>query len=892
MQKTLTQTQQALQESEKRYRGLIENSGLGIHLAGIEGGRIFINNAFVTLLGYESKEELDPIPSFQLVAAHDHEKAARYRKMASDFVVGSSQQYECDFIRKDGTVIPLHVIIRKIMWDGEEVIQRTLIDLTERRQAERARLESEERLRAIIDHSPSLIYLKDTESRVLVINKTYQQHYGVSQEGAFGRDGCEWQDPENVKRLREHDLKVISGGKPVELTIERADAVGNPIFLESIKFPVRDAAGKIIGIGGISTDITARQQAEISLAQKSALLQTTLDHMAEGISVYDSDLRLIAYNRIFIDLYQFPPGLIRLGLSYEEVARKMAEAGHYGAGDVDEQVRVRVERAHNVTPRQIERTGKDGKTIAVFRKPLPGGGFVSTFTDITLRKRAEEAVRESEARFRDLIESSVLGTNIADQNGRRIFANQAMAKLMGYDTADEIIALRRGEMIAPHDMAMARAHWSAMQRGEEIPPHYEIEIIHRDGHFIPVQCFCRQIVWDGVDAVQRIYVDLSERKQTEKALFESEEKLRKAFENTGIGMSIRKSSDRTITCNDALCKMLGYSQEELATLHLNDITDPDDREANQRFRRELFSGEIDSYQLTKRFIRKDGELIWVINDMTTIRDDQGKVVFSINLFQDLTELKKAEEVLTQSVVRAETANVAKSVFLANMSHELRTPLNAIIGFSDLIQTETFGPLGSPHYREYSKDINNAGQHLLELINDILDLSKIEAEKEELYEEALDIPSAIGSSLSLVRQRAEKNNIGLELKIEEDIPKLDADERKLKQILVNLLTNAIKFTKPGGSVTVNAWCRPNSGFVFQVVDTGIGIAPKDIPKALSQFGQVDGDLNRKYEGTGLGLPLTKALVELHGGSLDLQSEEGAGTTVSVRFPAWRIVSAPK
>jgi len=255
----------------------------------------------------------------------------------------------------------------------------------------------------------------------------------------------------------------------------------------------------------------------------------------------------------------------------------------------------------------------------------------------------------------------------------------------------------------------------------------------------------------------------------------------------------------------------------------------------------------------------------------------------VNTYADITARKQAEEALTQSVVRAETANIAKLAFLADMSHELRTPLNAIIGFSDIIHTETFGPVGSPRYQEYATDINEAGLHLLNLINDILDLSKIEAEKDELYEEPLDIPTAIGSALSLVRQRAEKNDTALALKIKENIPKLEGDERKLKQILVNLLTNAIKFNKPGGTVTVSAGCRPDGGFVFQVIDTGTGIAPMNIPKALSQLGQVDSDLNRKYEKTGLGLPLTKALVELHGGSLDLQS----GTTVTVRFPAWRI-----
>ena len=225
-----------------------------------------------------------------------------------------------------------------------------------------------------------------------------------------------------------------------------------------------------------------------------------------------------------------------------------------------------------------------------------------------------------------------------------------------------------------------------------------------------------------------------------------------------------------------------------------------------------------------------------------------------------------------------------------MSHELRTPLNAIIGFSEIITNETFGPVGSLIYREYTSDIHESGQHLLGLINDILDLSKIESGTEELHEDKIEIPEITRSALKLVGHHARQGEIKLELELSDQLPALRADERKLKQILVNLLSNAVKFTDAGGQVTLRAWCRMDSGYVFQIVDTGIGIAPEDIPKALSRFGQVDGDLNRQYEGTGLGLPLTKALVELHGGVLDLQSEVNVGTTVTVRFPAERIVAS--
>jgi signal transduction histidine kinase len=237
---------------------------------------------------------------------------------------------------------------------------------------------------------------------------------------------------------------------------------------------------------------------------------------------------------------------------------------------------------------------------------------------------------------------------------------------------------------------------------------------------------------------------------------------------------------------------------------------------------------------------------------------------------------------------AETANKNKSDFLANMSHELRTPLNAIIGFSESISRELFGPVGSPKYLEYSADIQQAGKHLLEIINDILDLSKIEAQEIGIDEVSLNVLGTIQSCIRLVRERAVSAGVQLKLDAPEYLPPLYADERMLKQVMINLLSNAIKFTPAGGEVVISLACFADRGLVIEVADTGIGIAREDISTVLVPFKQVDGDLNRKFEGTGLGLPLSKSMTELHGGTFDIQSEIGVGTIVTVCFPVERIV----
>ena len=227
-----------------------------------------------------------------------------------------------------------------------------------------------------------------------------------------------------------------------------------------------------------------------------------------------------------------------------------------------------------------------------------------------------------------------------------------------------------------------------------------------------------------------------------------------------------------------------------------------------------------------------------------------------------------------------------------MSHELRTPLNSIIGFSDLLSDQSLYAPGDTASPEFAGHIYDSGEHLLALINDILDISKIEAGTSTLQEEEFDCAEIIRSCLTMVGERAENRNVALAVDIDEaSLPLLYADKTRIKQAMLNLLSNAVKFTEVGGTVTTRVRYTSESGFVLQVTDTGIGMTPEDIPLALARFHQVESALNRKYQGTGLGLPLSKALVEQHGGSLDLQSELDVGTTATVRLPTDRVVAVP-
>ena len=253
------------------------------------------------------------------------------------------------------------------------------------------------------------------------------------------------------------------------------------------------------------------------------------------------------------------------------------------------------------------------------------------------------------------------------------------------------------------------------------------------------------------------------------------------------------------------------------------------------------------------------------------------------------ERARAERQLLAAKETAEFASRSKGEFLANMSHELRTPLNAIIGFSEVMTHKLFGPLGHPNYNDYAEDIRKSGVHLLEIINDILDVSKVEAGKIVLSEDTVDVFELIASCMRLLQPRAEESGLYLGTDLPENRVHLRVDDLRIKQVLLNLLSNAVKFTDKGG-ITIKLTSDPETGVSLQVIDTGVGISEQDLERVMEPFTQVDSTLSRQHEGTGLGLPLSQALVELHGGKLTIESSVGKGTVATIRLPAKRIIGA--
>jgi PAS domain S-box-containing protein len=386
-------------------------------------------------------------------------------------------------------------------------------------------------------------------------------------------------------------------------------------------------------------------------------------------------------------------------------------------------------------------------------------------------------------------------------------------------------------------------------------------------------------VYNMEEMISRLAAASARAKSEERAA----DNLRKMLDLSPIGVVISDEEGRILYANQTMSAIVEVEAADLIGHRPSDLLAEACLNENL-IRQASRTGEIRGQEIACR--SATGERKWLLASLIRI-DYQGRpAVVAWNL--DITARHDAETVLRAAKDEAESANRSKSEFLASMSHELRTPLNAIIGFSDIIRGQAMGPVGTPVYLEYANDIQASGQHLLEMVNDILDVSKIETGQLDLIEEPLDLETLIGSVLRLVQDRAKRGEVSIATEIPASLPRLRADGRRVKQVVLNLLSNAIKFTPAGGSVTVSARRHDRDGMEIAVRDTGIGIATADIPKAMARFGQVDSALHRKFEGTGLGLPLAKSLMELHGGSLELTSEPGRGTTVTVRFPADRIV----
>ena len=489
---------------------------------------------------------------------------------------------------------------------------------------------------------------------------------------------------------------------------------------------------------------------------------------------------------------------------------------------------------------------------------------------------------EAETRFRIILDRLIEGVAITDVSGMIRTANHALADLAGAQPGD-----LGGSPIWPLFPALGRPDAAPEEAGQpERVAHrrLETELRGRDGRLTPVAITVNEFIWHNAHELVWLIYDVSARRRREKETAETAETMRVILDNMSQGLMMLDRDLHVVAYNPVFREIFDLPDELLhGRPHFASVI------RHQALRGDYGAGDVDEQvrvrvalferrQPYRREIRRPDGRAFELRCNTT---PEGGLVTT---FTDVTERRHAERSAVEAKEAAEAANRAKSDFLANMSHELRTPLNAIIGYSEAMTARLFGPLAI-RYAEYAGDINASGQHLLNIINDLLDLSKIEAGRMELFEETLDVGDAAQDAIHIMRERGERAGVTLALDCRARDAGIVGDLRAIRQILFNLLSNAIKFTDRGGGVTVVV-AEDGGAIALTVADTGIGMAANDIPKALEPFGQISGPMARRHQGTGLGLPLVKSFAELHQARFEIESQPGIGTTVRITFPPSR------
>ncbi len=842
------------------------------------------NNAFVSMFGYPRADMIGrSIAQFDLWADPTERESVAKTLIKNGEVSG----YEFTYKTKTGQTGTALFYAEIFDQGGVRYALTKSLDITKRKQAEEALRLSQQQLYAMIQEAPVGIAMLDRDMKYMVASRRWIQEYGQGLADLTGISHYEIH-PTLPERWKEAHRRGLAGETlhNDEDFWRRED--GTDEWLRWAVVPWHDGSGNIGGIILLSETITERKQAEEQLHLQTAILQAS----ANALIITDHDGIIQWANPAFAALTGYevtkealgknPRNLVKSGEQDEDFYRNLWETILAG----------KVWRGELVNRRKDGALYDEEMTITPFANENGEiTNFIAVKQDVTERKQAEKAIRESEQQMKALITSLDNVVFELDEQGTYLNIWTADESLLARPKS-EVLGKQVLEVLGEEQGALlGDGIKRALKNGTPESVEYPLDILGGRRWFTarinPIH------MPDAPRQTASVLVrDITELKQVEEALKKSEHAHRTLFENIPIGLYRASADGIFLQANPALVRMFGYqSRESLLGRRIIDLYVHPAYEEN--FRNEMQKGDLLS-NFEAEYRRPDGTTFWTEDHVRAVRDENGALLFYEGSLIDITVRKTAETLIqeytsvlekhvadrTAELVRA---NRAKDEFFANMSHELRTPLTGILGISEALLMGTQGAINEKQ-THYLENILSSGRHLLGLINDILDLAKIESGKIELKAEYVSLSSICESSLVFVKQQAQKKFINVEYSFSGPAPLIFADSKRLKQILINLLNNAVKFTPECGKVKLEVSQDDRAGQTwFSVSDSGIGISPENLQKLFQPFEQLDSGLSRQYGGTGLGLNLVKKLVEMHGGQVAVESEPGKGSRFYFNIP---------
>ncbi|MGQ0511188.1 MAG: PAS domain S-box protein [Betaproteobacteria bacterium] len=787
-------------------------------------------------------------------------------------------------------------------WTDDEIeFAQRLADKVALALTNRDRAAAAERVRLLADEQKLLLenvqvgILFTGEGRVLRLNPKLAELFGYESEKEMV--GLEsrllFSDEAEFSRFRDTAMPVLAAGETLDIEWAGRRRDGSSFIGHTVARAIHVPGYRQATIW-IVEDVTARREAEQQVANARAELQAIMDGMPSPVFMKDLEGRFIRVNRPYAEFFGREIGDI--------IGRTLADFAPEGYAREREDADRRVAESGRTETREVSQVSADGVAhdLLISKFPIRGEdgavyAVAGVATDITERKASELALRESreqlaqsEAYFRTIFENSGSGIVSRSKDRKTLRANQRYLDLLGY-THEELQGLASHALLHEDDRAATREHLERLRRGEI--PSYRLErrYIRKDGTVRWVEAVTSAILDPGGNYVGSVTIvnDIHERKAAEEALRTVNAEQNAIFDSATSGMVLIR--DRVmVRCNRKLEDIFGYGAGEM-TGRSTRIWYADEagyHAGGGPVLEHIARGETHSRE--QQLVRKDGGRFWCrITGRAVDPADPSKG--SVWMLEDVTDERAAAEALREAKRVAEEATQAKSMFLANMSHEIRTPMNAIIGMSHLaLKTEL-----NAKQRDYVSKIHNAGTSLLGIINDILDFSKVEAGKLDIEQVPFRLDDVLDNVSSLVAQKAFDKGLELLFEVAPDLPQaLVGDPLRLGQILTNLVSNAVKFTARGQiAVSLRAAERTGGRIMLraEVRDTGIGMTPEQCAKLFQAFTQADGSTTRKYGGTGLGLTISRRLVELMGGSIHAESVAGEGSAFI--FTAWFDVGDP-